>query len=93
MDAEQEARLNTSRDRLLETMSEPHEPRPPIDGTPDAYFPLRILRAYRESCNHQWGSSDGWTEQEMRRFKGMNDVCDARAKILDAAIAILEREM
>jgi hypothetical protein len=45
-----------------------HDPTQHIDCTTDQYYPLRILRAYRDNC-------------------------DARAKVLEDAIAILEREM
>lgn len=76
--------------RQLKTMV--HGPVPRIDATPDEYYPLRILRAYREGCNYRYGSSDGWTNQELQRFKEMNKACDARAKIIDKAIAILEQE-
>jgi len=56
-----------------------------VDGTPDAGYVLRILRAYRENCNCKW-AYDG--EEEMLRI--MNEACDARAKLLDEAIARLE---
>ena len=76
--------------RFMESLLCTHEPVPPIDATPDNNYPLRILRAYRESCNYRWGDGNEWTESEMARFKAMNDKSDERAKILDLAIAILE---
>ena len=58
-----------------------------VDATPDEDYPVRILRAYRENCNVKFVSN---TENPL--IKQMNKNCDQRAVILDAAIAVLERE-
>jgi len=70
-----------------------HEPLPLIDATPDDQYPLRILRAHRESCDYRWGSGEGWADSEKQRFNEMNQKSDERSTILDRAIAILEQEM
>lgn len=58
-----------------------------VDATPDENYPLRILRAYRENCNCEWVSD---TDNPL--IDQMNKHCRQRAVILDAAIAVLEKE-
>jgi len=61
-----------------------------INAVPDKDYPLRILRAYRECCNCKWEiNSDSKTKI---LWETMNEHQDQRAKILDKAIAILEKE-
>ena len=57
-----------------------------IDATPDNNYPLRILQAYRENCNCKWASD---TDNPL--IERMNEDCDERAKVLDAAISLLSR--
>lgn len=57
-----------------------------VDGTPNREYPLRILRAHRENCNCKWVS-----DSPNPLFDVMNEMCDQRAKILDAAIKVLEQ--
>lgn len=66
------------------------EPIRHIDGTPDRYYPLRILRAHRANCDIKWSSG---TDPEDPLMAAMNEACDARARILDRAIDILEHDM
>ena len=61
-----------------------------IDGTPDAGYVLRILRAYREGCNCRWADTTEGTDTENPLFKMMNEHCEQRAALLDKAITILE---
>jgi len=76
-------------------ISETHEPLRIIDATPDANYPLRILCAYRESCNYHWGDSVEGSDTSDKHpvFVKLNAACVERAKVLDHAIAILEREL
>lgn len=60
------------------------EPLLHVDATPDAEYPLRILRAHRENCNCRWASD---TENVL--LNAMNQMNDARANLLDEAIAKL----
>ena len=50
-----------------------------VNGTPDAEYPLRILRACRSHC-----------DPEMRVTKRQKELERQRAKVLDDAIATLE---
>jgi hypothetical protein len=62
-----------------------------VDGTPNAGYPLRILRAYRENCNCKWSESvfpDLETIDPV--LYAMNMHQEQRAKILDQAIQIIE---
>lgn len=64
-----------------------------IDSTPDKDYPLRILRAYRENCNVKWSSSAGEEKTTTNPLLiKMNQDCDERARILDKAIKILNKE-
>jgi len=63
-----------------------------IDGTPDGNYALRILRAYREACNTKW-IIVGEHEKPRALYDAMNKHQDLRAKELDKAIEILEREL
>jgi hypothetical protein len=56
-----------------------------VDATPDEAYPLRILRAYRKHCNCKWAYSDSDNPAIVK----MNEDCDRRAQLLDAAIAKL----
>lgn len=62
-----------------------------IDATPDDDYPLRILRTYRENCNVRW-ATDANGNCDNPTFALMNEHCEQRARILDKAISILERE-
>lgn len=57
-----------------------------IDGTPNAEYPLRILKTYRENCNSKWESN----VVNNPICDIMNKHQDQRARILDKAIEILE---
>lgn len=61
-----------------------------VDGTPNAEYPLRILRAYRQNCDVRWTTGLGG-ECDNPLFALMNEHCEQRAKILDKAIMILEK--
>lgn len=61
-----------------------------IDGTPDGNYALRILKAYREACNTKWIIEGDTTAKPL--YELMNEHQDQRAKELDKAIEILERE-
>ena len=61
-----------------------------ISPTPD--LAIRILKAYRENCNLRWStSSNELVDNEFT--KKMNDLQDQRAKLLDKAISILEKNI
>ncbi|MDD4970717.1 MAG: hypothetical protein PHT07_14920 [Paludibacter sp.] len=64
-----------------------------VDGTPDADYPLRILKAYRENCNCKW-SETGFPDLEKINpvLMLMNQHQEERAKILDKAIEILQNK-
>ncbi|MCK5019552.1 MAG: hypothetical protein KAS32_21005 [Candidatus Peribacteraceae bacterium] len=57
-----------------------------VDGTPDGGYVLRILRAYRESCNCRWADTTDGSETENPLLKMMNEHCEQRAELLDKAI-------
>jgi hypothetical protein len=61
-----------------------------VDGTPDAEYPLRILRAYRENCNCRFVDSAEGKETVNPLIRMMNEHCERRAAILDEAIRVLE---
>ena len=61
-----------------------------VDATPDAGYPLRILRAYRQNCDCRWADNTAGEEPTNPLLKMMNEHCQQRAEILDRAIAILE---
>lgn len=56
-----------------------------VDGTPNAGYVLRILKAYRENCNCRW---DAIPPSPI--FDAMNRAQVKRAKLLDEAIAKME---
>ena len=58
-----------------------------VDATPNEEYPLRILRAHRENCNCKWVA-----EPQNKLIDMMNEDCDKRAKFLDIAISLLEKE-
>ena len=62
-----------------------------IDGTPDGKYAVRILKAFRSRCNERW-VVDGVDERSGLLYKTMNEHQVLRAKELDTAIAILEKE-
>jgi|GEM_PF-5429136 hypothetical protein len=62
-----------------------------IDGTPDGRYALRILKAYRAACNMKW-IIEGDTEAKAL-YDAMNEHQDQRAKELDKAIEILEKNL
>jgi hypothetical protein len=64
------------------------EPLLHLDATPDSDYPLRILRAYRENCNCRWIANP-----PSALCDAMNEAQEKRAKLLDRAIAILEKEL
>ena len=62
-----------------------------VDATPNEDYPLRILKAYRETCNYQLVESsnpDALFSNPL--LKVMNEHNNKRADILDRAIAKLE---
>lgn len=59
-----------------------------VDATPDEGYPLRILRTYRANCDCRWVS-----ELENPLIQLMNKNQEERAKILDVAIATLEKSI
>jgi hypothetical protein len=68
------------------------EPVHHVDGTPNKYYPIRILKAYRENCNAKWATDTcGGCDNPL--FDLMNTHNDKRAAILDRAIAILTKNM
>lgn len=64
-----------------------------IDATPDEGYVLRILRAYRENCNCRWAENTGGEEGINPVLVLMNKHQEERAKLLNKAIAILERTL
>lgn len=62
-----------------------------IDATPDKDYPLRILRAYRYDCDCNWSDNTAGKEPMNPLLVIMNEQNKARAKILDKAIALLEK--
>ena len=61
-----------------------------VDATPDANYPLRILRAYRKNCDCRY-VADGDFAAQAQVWKAMNDAQEKRAAILDAAIEKLSK--
>lgn len=61
-----------------------------IDGTPDGKYALRILKAYRQACNTKW-IIEGVADNSKLLYDAMNEHQDQRAKELDEAIEILEK--
>ena len=57
-----------------------------VDATPDRGYPLRILRAHRQNCDCHW-----IVDPPNPFYDLMNEHPKQRAKILDEAIAILEK--
>lgn len=64
------------------------EPINHVDATPNDEYPLRILKAHRENCNCKWEAVPNDPFVEL-----MNKHCDLRAKLLDRAIEVLERDL
>lgn len=63
-----------------------------VDCTPDADYPLRVLRAHRENENVRWDLTGEFSDETRRAHEAMNKGCVKRAALLDDAIVILERE-
>jgi len=64
-----------------------------VDATPDADYPLRILRAYRHNCVLRWSSKTlGYPDSEENNpiIIALNEMQDKRLDLLDKAIATLE---
>lgn len=61
-----------------------------IDATPTSDYALRILRAYRQSCNSRCVSTTDPNGINSSICNLMNEWQEQRAAILDRAIAILE---
>ena len=61
-----------------------------IDGTPDAAYPVRILRTYREQCNVRW-EVQGLDEAKTLIYETMNQHQRERAALLDVAIRVLQK--
>lgn len=57
-----------------------------VDATPDSNYPIRILKAHRYNCDCKWVADPPSPIYDL-----MNQHNDQRAKILDEAIAILEK--
>ena len=60
-----------------------------VDCTPDADYPLRILRAHRENCNCRW-EVFGLDRSTHRICDMMNEDCEKRARLLTFAIDVLQ---
>lgn len=69
-----------------------HQPLPHVDATPDADYVLRILRAHRQNASCQWVLDGDWSPGERRVYEIMNEHCEQRVKLLDEAIAVLEKK-
>ena len=61
-----------------------------VDATPDADYPLRILRAHRQRCDCRWVMS-GLDDATTQVYEQMNKDQEERAAILDDAIECLEQ--
>jgi len=61
-----------------------------VDSTPDANYPLRILRAYRLNADCCYEVT-GVDEKSRVIWDMMNSFQEKRAKLLDKALEILER--
>lgn len=59
-----------------------------VDATPDANYPLRILKAYHSNCDTRWVANPPRVICEV-----LNKAQDERKKILDRAIAVLEKDL
>ncbi len=62
-----------------------------VDATPDDEYPIRILKMYRFACNTEW-SVTGLGEEISEIYDLMNQAQRERARLLDEAIEILEKE-
>ncbi|MDZ4250344.1 MAG: hypothetical protein U0990_09675 [Candidatus Nanopelagicales bacterium] len=62
------------------------EPIMHVDATPDAGYPLRILRAYLENCERV-----GWSGTNELLVAELNAACRKRAELLRGAIGTLEQ--
>lgn len=65
------------------------EPIQHVDASPNAAYPLRILRAYLTNTQCRW-SYDGPDDGRRYVYDLMNEHCEQRAVLLRKAIAILE---
>jgi len=61
--------------------------------TPDAHYPIGVLRAYRKECNRFWLIDSCEDERYTPFFREWNKDLKERAKILDKAIEILEKNL
>ncbi|KKN01215.1 hypothetical protein LCGC14_1129790 [marine sediment metagenome] len=68
------------------------EPIQHVDCTPDAGYPLRILKAHRENYECRWECDGEMSDGTKEMIAAINEGCAMRATLLDKAIAILERE-
>jgi len=64
-----------------------------VDASPDAQYPLRILRAHRANCDVLWTDNTEGKKPVGALCELMNEHNRQRAKILDQAIADLEAAM
>ena len=62
-----------------------------VDATPDGRYALRILRAYRQGCDSKWTDNTSGAEPTNALLVEMSKLQGKRAKELDKAIAILEK--
>ena len=60
-----------------------------VDATPNAEYPIRILRAYRDNAATFW-KCQGMAEATVAIYQQMNRDQLDRVRILDHAIALLE---
>lgn len=63
-----------------------------VDATPNPNYPVRILKAYRENCDMKW-TTTGMNKDSATIWEAMNFHQSKRAKILDRAIAVLEKHI
>lgn len=61
-----------------------------VDATPNAEYPLRVLRAARMNANARYELTGEWDAASRLIHETMNEGCKKRAVLLDKAIRILE---
>ena len=61
-----------------------------LDATPDADYPLRLLRAHRESHTVRWAQAIDGDEASARAVERIEQDQNDRVRYLDEAIRVLE---
>lgn len=90
--------LSSAQERLLRELLDAYgiidfsrlksEPMMGVNATPDAEYPIRLLRAYRDNNLVCW-KVDGLSEDVTTVYDAMNAAAEDRVRILEAALAIL----